>query len=215
MDGCVFCAIVAGIVEASIVREDGATVQESIERVERPIGHPRAGQESLGDVEVVPIAPAERSALDRLLQLYQYEFGAIEGGDVDGAGRYNYVDGEVIWRDPGWHRFFIKVGGRLAGFVFVVQHASFLEPGATTWFVDEFFVLRKYQRRGVGERAARWVFDRFPGHWEVSQTPHNAPATAFWRRVIGRYTGGRFREVALDGERWRGAVQTFRAPPVG
>jgi hypothetical protein len=41
----------------------------------------------------------------------------------------------------------------------------------------------------------------------VREKTENLAATAFWRRVIGRYTGGRFEEVVLDDERWRGPVQ--------
>jgi len=64
-------------------------------------------------------------------------------------------------------------------------------------------------RRGVGERAAAWLFERFRGPWEVRQRRENQAATAFWRRAIGRYAGGRFEELELDDERWRGPVQRF------
>jgi hypothetical protein len=41
----------------------------------------------------------------------------------------------------------------------------------------------------------------------VRQKKQNQAATAFWRRVIGRYA--RFDEELLDDERWRGPVQRF------
>jgi predicted acetyltransferase len=67
----------------------------------------------------------------------------------------------------------------------------------------------------VGEHVARTLFDRFPGRWEVSELRDNLAAQAFWRRVIGRYTGSAYREVTLDDSRWRGPVQSFdsRATP--
>jgi hypothetical protein len=37
----------------------------------------------------------------------------------------------------------------------------------------------------------------------------NAAAQAFWRKVIGDYTAGRFVELILDDHRWRGPIQTF------
>ena len=76
----------------------------------------------------------------------------------------------------------------------------------------EFFVMRRFRRHGVGEQAAGWLFDRFPGPWEVRQKKENQPATAFWRRAIGRYTDGRFDEEELDDERWRGPPQRFTTP---
>jgi predicted acetyltransferase len=65
--------------------------------------------------------------------------------------------------------------------------------------MSEFFILRGERRRGLGRRAARAVFDRFRGVWEVSQLPGNRPATAFWRSVIQEYTGGGFRDTYVDG----------------
>lgn len=76
----------------------------------------------------------------------------------------------------------------------------------------EFFVARTARGRGVGARAARSLFERFGGHWEVRQTASNSAALAFWRNVIGRYTGGHFEESIHDGPRWRGPVQTFVCP---
>jgi hypothetical protein len=43
----------------------------------------------------------------------------------------------------------------------------------------------------------------------VRQKAENQAATAFWRRLIGRYTGGQFEELWLDDERWRGPTQRF------
>ncbi len=78
--------------------------------------------------------------------------------------------------------------------------------------MSEFFVMRKYRRQRVGEGAARALFDRFPGRWEVSEVPENPGAQAFWRKVIAEYTGGCYEEQVLDDERWEGPVQVFESP---
>ena len=39
-----------------------------------------------------------------------------------------------------------------------------------------------------------------PGEWLVQQSPENAPAQAFWRRVIGEYTDGDFTELPEGSE---------------
>jgi predicted acetyltransferase len=44
--------------------------------------------------------------------------------------------------------------------------------------------MRKYRGRGVGARAAAFLFDRFPGRWTVRQQLANRAATAFWRKAI-------------------------------
>jgi hypothetical protein len=43
----------------------------------------------------------------------------------------------------------------------------------------------------------------------VRQVVKNTAATAFWRRVIDRYTSGAFEDFLSDDERWRGPVQRF------
>src|SRR5213594_868785 len=92
-----------------------------------------------------------------------------------------------------------------AAFVLVRDAAHFAGEG--TRDISEFFIVRRHRRRGVGTEVARRVFDRYPGKWEVTQLTRNVYAQAFWRRVIGAYTGGRYEERPRpDG---RGVMQRF------
>ena len=86
-------------------------------------------------------------------------------------------------------------------------------PGfqATVWDLAEFFVMRKYRRRGVGSLAARQLFETHRGKWEIRQRLANTPATAFWRRVVGEFSGGKFEETFLDDDRWHGPMQSFES----
>jgi predicted acetyltransferase len=145
--------------------------------------------------------------LDRLLHLYEYDFSEIGGIDVDANGLFPTADTAKLW-GPHDHVYLIRVDGNVAGFAFVTAHESYIDGGACI-LLSEFFVLRKYRRRGVGERAARAVFDRFPGRWELSTARQNLAAQAFWRKVLARYTGGAYREVAEGTDRWKGPIWTF------
>jgi predicted acetyltransferase len=69
--------------------------------------------------------------------------------------------------------------------------------------------MRKYRRHGIGKQAAYFIFDQFRGKWEVAQIAANPDARLFWRKVIGEYTGGKFEEVVLDDEQWKGTAQAF------
>lgn len=145
-------------------------------------------------VEVVPIPTDRQAVLFRLWELYVYDFSEMDGRDAGEDGRFGSArDLGGYWRDPRRHPYFVRVDGELAGFVLVHRHGRLTDdPDVTT--MSEFFVMRKYRRRGVGERVATTVFGLFPGRWEVWQIVQNLAAQAFWRRVIGRYTGGRFEE---------------------
>ena len=104
----------------------------------------------------------------------------------------------------------MKITDRLAGFVLLNHHSITVENANT---IAEFFVMRKYRRQGLGSQAAREVFDKLPGEWEVRELSENTAAHAFWRTVIGEYTDGRYQERILNDERWTGLVQTFHTPP--
>ena len=162
-------------------------------------------------VELVPAGAEHMSLLRSLLQFYEYDWSEISGrGAVDEEGRFLAMDPEEFLADAGARAFVIRVGAEPAGFVFVKPYSFFAQTGVMA--VSEFFVMRRYRRAGVGAAAATRVFDMFPGGWEVSETMENTGAHAFWRTVIGRYTGGDYEEVTLDDERWHGPVQRFTSP---
>ena len=160
------------------------------------------------EVELTPIASEQRSALRHLIDLYAYDFSEIVDLDVGEDGRFAFRDLDPYWTDDWRHPFFVRAGGKLAGFA-LIHTRGYFDADPATNDVAEFFVLRRYRRRGVGDRAATLAFDAFRGRWEVRERANNTGAIAFWRGVIERYTRGEYREVIRDDERWRGPVQSF------
>ncbi len=164
-------------------------------------------------VELVEATPAEKPALRRLLELYQYDFTEYTDDDVGSDGRFGYRYLDAYFGEADRHAFLIKADGRLAGFV-MVRRAASVADDRDVMDMSEFFVMRKYRRRGVGAEAARLAFDRFPGRWEVREMAANTPAQSFWRRIITGYTRGNFTERWLDDNVW--LMQSFdNTPRVG
>jgi predicted acetyltransferase len=175
-------------------------------------------------IELTRASRQDTPVLRRLYELYCHDFSEFTHSDVSDEGLYTddlFLTG--YWRDPGWASFLVTVDGRLAGFAWVLKMTLFRPGDGETELLDqagllegehmlmeEFFILRKYRRQGIGQHVAQQLFDRFPGVWEVSEMVENTPAQAFWRKVIARYTAGRFVEVQLDTDLWRGPVQVFR-----
>ena len=146
-------------------------------------------------VEVLEARREDVPILRRLMQLYLYDLGTLDGWDVGADGLFGSAARiEGFWTDPRRRSFLARVDGVLAGFVLIRDGAHFAGEG--TREISEFFVLRKHRRRGVGEEVAQRTFDAFPGKWEVTELASNTEAQQFWRRVIGRYTTGRFEDVA-------------------
>ena len=151
----------------------------------------------------------EKSVLRNLMELYLHDFSEYESLDVGEQGLYEYAWIDHYFTEPGRHAFFIRVDGCLAGFVLVrVGWFGFVENFHQ---IAEFFIMRKYRRKGVGSAVAVTVFDLFPGQWEVWEIDKNLPAQAFWRKVIGDYTSGQYEELRRP-EEWEGPIQTFSTP---
>ncbi len=139
-----------------------------------------------------PIRAGEVHAVRWLVQLYIYDLGGaywdVEPNGVFAPAAWH----RRFWTGRGRHLFVLRVGGRLAGFALVRDRAHY--AGRAAREISEFFVLRKYRRRGVGTRAALALFRRFPGRWELAELTWNVVAQRFWRRIIRRVAAGGFTE---------------------
>jgi predicted acetyltransferase len=160
---------------------------------------------------LTPVPLEEKPILEQLMQLYQYDFTEFDGADADEQGLFPYYDLPAYWIDPSRRPFLLRANGKLAGFVLVrLNIKGRIDPPRPVNQIAEFFVMQKYRRHGIGEFAAKWVFDQFPGDWEVEQLAANLPAQTFWRKIIGRYTNNQFREVYFHDDHHHGPIQTFR-----
>ncbi|MCL2463426.1 MAG: GNAT family N-acetyltransferase [Defluviitaleaceae bacterium] len=156
-------------------------------------------------IQVEPILLEQKSVFVQLMNLYNYGFTEYENVDINEYGYYNYTNTDALWNDENWHAFFIRANGALAGFALVHNHCRFVS-GENARNIDEFFVMKKYRRMGVGKFAANAVFDMFRGKWEVLQLPNNFPAQKFWKSVISEYTGNNYQECGSTNAEWVGFI---------
>jgi predicted acetyltransferase len=160
------------------------------------------------EIEVIQAGIEDKPILQRMMELYQYDFSEFEDTDLDGHGMFGYAYLDHYWVEVNRWPYLVRVDGKLAGFVLVSQHTFIAQDGRS---ISEFFILRKYRLKGVGSQVARWIFDHHPGKWEVFEYYNNLPSQAFWRKVITEYTAGNFIEVWIDHENQRGPVQLFES----
>jgi predicted acetyltransferase len=149
--------------------------------------------------------PEDLAALGRMLELYQYELSDVWDQDLDSQGCYGYD----ISKHQIAHRFFahiLVVDGHYAGFALVAPALVTQKEG---FWMEQFFVLKKYRKAGNGLALARHVFECHPGAWEIGQMPGNTVARHFWRNVVSQVTGTRFVEVEVTEGWWNGTVQRF------
>ncbi|MCP3141630.1 GNAT family N-acetyltransferase [Pyxidicoccus xibeiensis] len=152
-------------------------------------------------MDILRATPAEHPLLRNLYPLYLHdlsEYGVEYRLDEQGQWQPDFLP---TWLAPSAevHPLLLRSEGRTVGFAFVGQAPFPYMTKGRDFRMSEFFILRGERRRGLGRLAARAVFQRFPGIWEVSQLPGNQAAITFWRSVIGEYTGGAFQDTQVDG----------------
>ncbi|HEY7041989.1 MAG TPA: GNAT family N-acetyltransferase [Methylomirabilota bacterium] len=154
---------------------------------------------------------ADREWLTNVYPFYLHDLSEFDDGyyRLDERGRWS-PDHLPGWLDePEDHPLILLESGERVGAALVHEAPSPHVSAGANFRMAEFFVLRAHRGRGIGRRAVFALFARFPGVWEISELPRNEPAIGFWRRVIGEYSGGRFRETR-DASAVRQVVDTTR-----
>jgi predicted acetyltransferase len=162
------------------------------------------------------IIEASHDLHDRLVrnlyQYYLYDFSEMLDLPFGADGLFVDDDIDFMWRAPYSRGYLLRTGSEWGGLAIIEDRRQKPEADEAVINMEEFFVMRKHRRRGVGELFARALFDRYPGPWRVSEVPENVAAQRFWRRVIGAYTGGQFTEAVWTRGARSGPVQYFTAP---
>ncbi|QSQ23135.1 GNAT family N-acetyltransferase [Pyxidicoccus parkwayensis] len=152
-------------------------------------------------MDILRVGPAEHPLLRNLYPLYLHdlsEFGVEYRLDEQGLWQPDFLP-TWLSRSPEVHPLLLRDDGRTVGFAFVGEAPFPFMTAGRDFRMSEFFILRGERRRGLGRLAARAIFDRFRGLWEVTQLPANRSAIAFWRNVISEYTRGAFEDTEVDG----------------
>lgn len=158
------------------------------------------------NIKLEQISIDDKPVLRNLMQFCFHDYSEFNKEDVGPYGLFNYKYLDHYWTEPGRFAYFVKIDEKLAGFAMGRQIQS--QNGERINLLSEFFILRKYRRKGIGMEAAHQLFAKFTGKWSIGQEAKNLPAQTFWRKVINEYTEGNFTEVQQE----KGPVQEFETP---
>jgi predicted acetyltransferase len=118
-------------------------------------------------------------------------------------GEVGHREGDLIahwFGDPNTFPMIILKGSEPVGFARVLRAVASAAQPRIDYRMAEFFVTRTRRRLGIGQTAVQLILSRFAGRWEITEYLRNAEAVTFWRRVVARYTQGRFQERIINGE---------------
>jgi predicted acetyltransferase len=130
-----------------------------------------------------------------LSDLYEEEFAPLTGAARGENGSYP-ISTPI---DETHHGYLLLDGDASVGFAIVAV-------GNEPYDICEFFIRPEYRKQRCGEQLAFFLFDKFPGTWTVKQLITAEKATAFWIRVLDKYTGGDFIRRTYEDDKW-GNVQ--------
>jgi predicted acetyltransferase len=148
------------------------------------------------------IGPDSDVVLRNLFEHYLHDMAEWFEIDTQADGSHSY-DTSSIWEN-GYDAYLAKVGDSIAGFALVGPADEWLgDIGAQD--VHEFFVVRRFRRRGFGQRMATILWTERPGEWLVRVLELNAPAVLFWRSAISSHARGSYEEERriVKGRQWR------------
>jgi predicted acetyltransferase len=128
--------------------------------------------------------------VQNMARFYVYDMsrycGHLPGWECPDDGLFENFDLKPYFTNNDCHAFLILVGQEKAGF------ATINKIGTTPdvdWNMGDFFVLAKFQGKGIAQQAAKLIFAQFKGRWEVATMPPNTKAHKFWLKVISACTG--------------------------
>lgn len=165
-------------------------------------------KQTANEIEIRAAPKYEFETIRNLAQFYVYDTNcAMKGGHhwpLDPDGRYFEIQTlPLYWEEAGRLPFLIYYKKELAGFV-LIRHQPLLS-------IDEFFILRKFNRQGIGQFVAFELFNRYPGPWELMVICENSPARYFWQQILGEYTQGHYtettRQIPFKGNEFRFVFQ--------
>lgn len=146
--------------------------------------------------QLIPATLADHTTVQNMARFYVYDMSRYCGFISDewaipADGLYESYDFKSYFEDSSRKAFLVKVDDELAGFV-LLKTAGILPE--TEWYMGEFFILAKFQGKGIGGQVASQIWNMHPGFWEVLVIPENKSALAFWRKTIAGFTNGGFKE---------------------
>ena len=152
----------------------------------------------LTDLKVIPATLADYPTIQNMARFYVYDMSRYCGFISNNwacpeDGMYECYDLKKNFEEANRKAFLVKIKNELAGFVILLKDRN-------VWQVNEFFILAKFQGKGIGEQVAHQIWKMHSGNWQLHVIPENTKGLAFWRKVVSSFTKGIHTEevIAVD-----------------
>jgi predicted acetyltransferase len=119
-------------------------------------------------IEIIQASINEKQIIKNLMQLYKYDTSDFTLEDPTPFGQYEYNYLDHYWTPYGVNQegrkaYLIRVEGQLAGFALINNFSLKKLFSIERRSIAEFFIMRKWRRRGIGRIFAYELFNSFDG----------------------------------------------------
>lgn len=162
------------------------------------------------DIQITKATIVDYPVIQNMARFYAYDLSRYCGFLSDDwampeDGLYTCFDLKPYFEEDSRQAYLVRVNNELAGFVLLNQ---IVFDTHSDWSMGEFFILAKFQSKGVGSYVAQAIWDQYPAIWEVPVIPENQSALKFWNKTIGHYMQNQYQ---LDTKLARpGQTQPYR-----
>ncbi|MEK6734268.1 MAG: GNAT family N-acetyltransferase, partial [Pseudomonadota bacterium] len=149
------------------------------------------------EIKIIPATITDYLSIQNMARFYVYDISRYCGfiskdWAIGKDGLYECFDLKKYFEDADKKAYLLRLkDGELVGFVLLDKHST---SNNIDWNMGEFFILAKFQGKGVASEVAKKIWIMHPGKWEVSVIPENLPALAFWRKNISYLTNNNYLE---------------------
>jgi predicted acetyltransferase len=144
------------------------------------------------NIKIIPASISDYPTIKNMGKFYEYDMSRYcgwswEGEDGGYPSSHLIQNFKTYFEDKSRIAYLTRINEEITGFVLINKVGT--KPNID-WNMGEFFVLAKFQGKGIASEVARRIWETHPGKWEVSVIPENLPALAFWRKNISSVTSG-------------------------
>ncbi len=139
---------------------------------------------------LAPIAVSKKFIIENLFELYLYSMSEYTGFSIQPSGKFEFDLSFLndYWEKEDHYPHLVLCEEELAGFSLLRRY-----PYESEYHdIGQFFILNKFQGRGVGRNAFIQSVSKFPGKWLTRIRVDNTGAMGFWTKVIGETTNGKY-----------------------
>ncbi|WDV47391.1 GNAT family N-acetyltransferase [Clostridiaceae bacterium M8S5] len=120
----------------------------------------------------------DKDIIMNLYPLYLHDLSHYNKEDVNEKGKYEYDEINLYWQKDNMHPLLIKVNDCIAGFVLLTERV-YVRKGCD-YCIQEFFVLRRYRKVGIGQKVFKELIKQFKGRYCLLVLKENVTALKFW-----------------------------------